>query len=408
MSVCQAGLKDLRILKALERKDLRAARKKGSMRPRYPRRRLALRPTFGKTAVMRFIAHLLVGIFSSVPLIACIWDSDSLGSEKRKSPDMAALILGSQRERTDTNRLIKRIEALKTTPRETEAAWHNELAGAYLRLGRAQEAASVLEPAATRFPDDYGIHANLGTAYHLLGRYQDAERHIARDLELNPEAHFGLEVYHLALLQYLSRDKDYQARHVYVDEFTRDFLEARFLKASGDQGLAGTNAASNNTQVNELERELATTTDAAERYQLLLQLVALDPTPPYRSKWNLATSTNFHKGVQYMAELNPREPACFVMLGVACVKERDLNLAAAAFKRAVALGSPQHELLQARIRNIQEHVSEARMYHLKRWLPLAFGGMFVGLLLFIAYRRQQRAVRDPYGDASSKTPGGVR
>ena len=31
---------------------------------------------------------------------------------------------------------------------------------------------------AARFANDYGVHANLGTAYHLMGRYADASREI--------------------------------------------------------------------------------------------------------------------------------------------------------------------------------------------------------------------------------------
>jgi hypothetical protein len=354
---------------------------------------------------MRFIAHLLVALFSSMPLIACIWDSDTLGSEKRKSPEMAALIMGAQREVADTNKLIKRIEALKATPREAEREWYNELAGAYLRLGRAQEAANLLEPVLARFPNDYGVHANLGTAYHLLGRYQDAEREIARDLELNPDAHFGLEVYHLALLQYLTRDKEYQARHVYVDEFTQEFLQTRRLMVFGDRSLAETNMLTDTSELKGVKEELATATDQTKRHKLLAQLAALDPPPPYRFHWNLATDTDFQKGVRYMADLNPREPACFVMLGLACLRYRDLNLATAAFKRAIALGSPQRELLRARVRNIEEHITEARWDLMTRWAPLVIVVMLVALLVFIAYRRQRRAVRDPYGDLKrSRSP----
>ena len=111
---------------------------------------------------------------------ACIWDSDTLADEKKKSPDMAALILGTRQSASDTNVLRKRIDGLRANPRESDPAWWNDLAGAHLRLGQAQEAAGMLEPLLTRFPNDYRIHANLGTAYHLLGRYAEAEREIAR------------------------------------------------------------------------------------------------------------------------------------------------------------------------------------------------------------------------------------
>src|SRR5882724_11338767 len=153
--------------------------------------------------------RLIILILSTVlvlipgPILGCIWDADTLAQEKAKSPKMAEVILGPAPKPVDPALLRTRIQALKSAPREDEPNWWNDLAGAHLRLGEASETVKLLEPVANKFANDYGVHANLGTAYHLLGRYKDAEREIARDLELNPEGHFGLEKYHLALQQYL-------------------------------------------------------------------------------------------------------------------------------------------------------------------------------------------------------------
>jgi hypothetical protein len=84
--------------------------------------------------------------------------------------------------------------------------------------------------------------------------------------------------------------------------------------------------------------------------------------PPYRGKWNLATDTNPQEGVIYMASLNPNEPACFVMLGVASWRHRDLNLTVKAFEKAIALGSPQKILLEAKVNSIRKHINEARAH----------------------------------------------
>jgi hypothetical protein len=53
------------------------------------------------------------------------------------------------------------------------------------------------------------------------------------------------------------------------------------------------------------------------------------------------------------------------MLGVACLNAGDLNLAALAFERAISMGSPQRQFLEARIASIKDHIAEARAY--KRW-----------------------------------------
>jgi len=50
-----------------------------------------------------------------------------------------------------------------------------------------------------------------------------------------------------------------------------------------------------------------------------------------------------------MAQMNPKEAACFEMLGVAAWAKRDYHLAATAFEKAIALGSPQSDLLKLKI-----------------------------------------------------------
>src|SRR6187549_3743332 len=159
--------------------------------------------TFG--SCLRLLSLLLLLPIASY---ACIWDADTLSDERKAKPALAELILNEKPASPDPKPFRERIAKLKAEPKENDPAWWNDLAGAHLRLGEAAEAAKILEPLVSKFPNDYGIHANLGTAYHLLGRYADAERHIARDLEINPEAHFGLEKYHLALLRYLNRDAE--------------------------------------------------------------------------------------------------------------------------------------------------------------------------------------------------------
>jgi len=281
---------------------------------------------------------------------------------------MAEAILGLEAKPLDPAPLRKRIEELLRSRRENDPAWWNDLAGAHIRLGVPQEAVKLLEPVLRKFDTNYGVHANLGTAYHLLGRYQDAEREIARDLEINPEAHFGLEKYHLALLQYLSRPTNYQYRHVYVDEFTDSFLHGG-IKAYPNPvampfDVGDTNTALRAESENELRRMQTAGEDAQrERREFLRGLADLDLPPAYRQHWYLGSDPKLEEGVIYMASLNPREPACFVMLGVKSLHNRDLNLAINAYERAIQLGSSQGDLLQEHINSLREHIRKARMHN---------------------------------------------
>jgi hypothetical protein len=81
-----------------------------------------------------------------------------------------------------------------------------------------------------------------------------------------------------------------------------------------------------------------------------------DAPPSYRFKWNLAADTNLLRGVMYMAELNPDQPAAMVAAGVLATRERAYHLSVAAFERAIALGSPQKDLLSAHIASLEKYI----------------------------------------------------
>ena len=323
-----------------------------------------------------------------------MWDSDTLGDEKKARPNMAEAILGNPPNLGDPIKLRKRIAELNTNRRENDPAWWNDLAGAHIRLGESKRAAELLESVVTRFPNDYGVHANLGTAYHLLGRYQEAEKEIARDLDINPDAHFGLEKYHLALLQYLVRDAKYQHRHVYVDEFTGVFMESNvFLRSGIEEGLileGSTNTLAQELPALEKEyAEMASTNSSTLAYKLhglLGTMAECDDPPLYRTKWNLATNSLLQEGVIYMASLNPSEPACFVMLGILSIKNHDLNLAEAAFDKAIKLGSPQAEILRVKREVILKHIREARTYSSSNFGSLVALACGAAIILVIVLR----------------------
>jgi tetratricopeptide (TPR) repeat protein len=337
---------------------------------------------------------------------ACIWDADTLEDEKKQHPTLAQAILFPTNEIVDAARLTARIEELRAASNENDPAWYNDLAGAYIRLGQPAEAVKILEPQTNRFAADYGIHANLGTAYHLLGRYSDAEREIARDLEINPDAHFGLEKYHLALLQYLIRDDKYRLRHVYVDEFSYSFLMEKGMRVGHYPSLAGlSNSAPDAVLKAEGERWTETllkdhnyaigfTNQLYTVGEALAEMAQYEQAPAYQKKQPLGDDPNLEKGVIYMETLNPKEPACWVMLGIVAVKNSDKNLTIAAYEKAIELGSVQAPILRSQIAALKDHIRQARQTHagmktvgsLVILLPTAF----VGLVVFLIVRRLVR------------------
>ncbi len=286
--------------------------------------------THSKTIVIALVA-LNVGL--ARPAFACIWDADTLEDEKKAHPTLAEAILAPKEPTIDSATLEARITTLRARPNENDVSWSNDLGGALLRLGRVAEAIPLLEDAVKRFPDDYGAHANLGTAYHLAGRFVEGEQEIRRDLAINPEGHDGLEKYHLALLQYLVRSDDYRARHVYVDELSVAYESQNItgLPLMHDDGLL-------------LEPRDGGTGEMP---------------PEYRSRWNLADDPKLDDGVIYMATLNPKTPAAIEMLGVVALVHADQNLAAAAFDRAAALGPANADRLHDRADFLRSYVAKS-------------------------------------------------
>ena len=308
---------------------------------------------------------------------ACINDSKTLWEEKHQHPTLAQAILSPKTEKPDVKSLTEDLQKLKANPKTNDAAWWNDLAGAYLRLGQPAEAVKILEPLTNRFAADYGVHANLGTAYHLLGRYADAEKEIRRDLEINPDAHFGFEKYHLALLQYLSQDESYRARHVYVEEFTYCFLTTPGLFRASDRSELAIWRSDKYTEAQRKELESKVNqnlpqppaSELSDTYKNNLFFLAMsDAEPGYMEKWDLGKDSKLDEGVVYMATLNTQEPACQVMLGMVALKHRDINLARAAFNNAIQLGSPQAPILRGQLNRLEHfHSSLFGIPHQVYW-----------------------------------------
>jgi tetratricopeptide (TPR) repeat protein len=340
-----------------------------------------LRRRWKTKQAIRTLIIICLGMFTTAAH-ACIWDSDTLFQEKWHSPKLADAILKPQSSKPNREALEKRIAGLEANRKENDPAWWNDLAGAYIRLGHLEKAVDLLESVVSRFENDYGIHANLGTAYHLLGRYEEAEKHIARDLEINPEAHYGLEKYHLALLQYLKESKEYQGRHLYVDEISKKFLHTSFYFGSSISEKLSREEIQD--QIKELSENSPTMqSDSHSTCKLLALKSHLDTPPAYTKKWNLGGDQKLEEGVIYMASLNPNEPACWTMLGVVALKKRDLNLAAKAFEKAVAQDSPMKELLEEKISSLNNHIAEAQK---DAWPLLLIGLVFLCLFGLLIYK----------------------
>jgi hypothetical protein len=115
--------------------------------------------------------------------------------------------------------------------------------------------------------------------------------------------------------------------------------------------------------------------------------------PLYRFKWDLARDPKFEEGVIYMASLNPKEPACFVMLGVVSLRKHDLNLAARAFERAVKLGSPQAEFLRIEAADLRHYIIESYKQELPIYVIVIVIPMIIFLFIFSKIRERRKKMK---------------
>jgi tetratricopeptide (TPR) repeat protein len=77
----------------------------------------------------------------------------------------------------------------------------SDYATTLLHLGRVPEAIAILESLLKEHPNEYGLNANLGTAYELNGQLEQALKLIKRGVELNRDSHDGSEWIHVNILE---------------------------------------------------------------------------------------------------------------------------------------------------------------------------------------------------------------
>lgn len=184
---------------------------------------------------------LLLAICAN-PLLACLWDSDTLAQESAGMPDVKVVIVGGFARNPDLYyemRLERVTKLLAADPDDLDA--YDDAAVSCDRLGRSDEAIGWMEKklaamertayAETEQPNHrYRYLANLGTFYahrwfrngadrEQFGDLEEARDLIAQAIEENPNAHFGREKYQLRFIEWvLSKPGYYGSDENYIAE----------------------------------------------------------------------------------------------------------------------------------------------------------------------------------------------
>ncbi len=77
----------------------------------------------------------------------------------------------------------------------------NDLAVVLIRHGKLAEAVKLLQFLERKYPGNYETASNVGTAYELMGRNEEALKWIREGMKRNPKDHFGTEWLHVHILR---------------------------------------------------------------------------------------------------------------------------------------------------------------------------------------------------------------
>jgi tetratricopeptide (TPR) repeat protein len=159
----------------------------------------------------KFVAWCCVCFFVAVgPVSACLWDYDTLQSERLRFPTTLELMSGKFLRHSPEYyhwRLKDRQRRLTLPENKNDPELLDDLAVAHHKLGDNKEAIRLTLESNARQPNRYETLANLGTFYMLDGQFEIGRDYIVKALEINPDAHFGRERYQKLLADYVIQRK---------------------------------------------------------------------------------------------------------------------------------------------------------------------------------------------------------
>jgi tetratricopeptide (TPR) repeat protein len=136
-------------------------------------------------------------------------DGPSPGNAARKPKDIVETLT----KRIPRKYWEQRVKQWQQNP-PAQSDWQNQnyYAAALMHVGENGRAAAILQDVEQHHPGHYHTAANLGTAYELLGKNEDALRWIKEGIKRNPQSHQGSEWLHVRILETkiaLQKDKDW-------------------------------------------------------------------------------------------------------------------------------------------------------------------------------------------------------
>lgn len=151
---------------------------------------------------------LFIAVFSAFfphQLSACLWDYDTLAMERKLFPGAHELIAGNFVRHSDAYYKWRIADRMAKPSDQLLPSDMDDVAVAHDKLGNHDKAIETILEKMERWPDQgrYESEANLGTFYIHAGQLEEGLEHIRSAIAINPDAHFGREIYQQVLVEYL-------------------------------------------------------------------------------------------------------------------------------------------------------------------------------------------------------------
>jgi tetratricopeptide (TPR) repeat protein len=156
------------------------------------------------TRLNSWILSLALALPALAAPLPCLWDRDTLEQERARFPSALELLTGHFPRHSDAYyrwRIADREARLGAG--ERSPGLYDDLAVAWSKLGDDPRAIDLMAEKEASWPGLYETAANRGTFLIHAGRFEEGAAEIARAIEINPEAHFGREVYQELLVRYV-------------------------------------------------------------------------------------------------------------------------------------------------------------------------------------------------------------
>ena len=294
--------------------------------------------------MIRYLLAAIVWLLAFERSQACIWIAGTTRDGQRTSTSglsPARLLKQSLQRNPQTYAPDHNIATLGDTPLERR----NNGAVDMIYRGKTQEAIEELKKLEAEHPGEYATAANLGTAYELAGRNEDALQWINEAIRRDPDSHGGTEWLHVDILEakiQAARDPAFFNAHSVLD------LDHRQIHSIDSEIMAGGARRS----VKEIGQAIL--------HQLHERLTFVKPTDP-------AVAGLLYDFAAIQAATRSLESA------------RDLLLMARDF------GYPRSRL-DPLLKEYGEIITTA---HVRRWI--FYGAIVVTVVALIIYDRRRRA-----------------